>query len=197
MNCLLNVRFVIRCFTKKKPRKNSNVLIVTRNHPLLQRKENWQTCFLRESTIRQKTMPHIGPCQNEIVHIIVLSPRKKNSMPATPTYSSVPPLKGLREPRAASVSYRASVPAGHAYCEVAPSHRALSPAADRQNRSFKALSGKGSAPAPPPPFRHTPCHPWLQPTTTVWRNLLRNPLLCLQPTTSVWRNLQQNAPCLV
>ena len=47
----------------------------------------------------------------------------------------VPPLKGLRETLTASVSYRASVPAGHAYCEVAPSHRALAPAADRQNLS--------------------------------------------------------------
>jgi len=179
MNCLLNVRFVIRCFTKKKPRKNSNVLIVTRNHPLLQRKENWQTCFLRESTIQQKTMPHIGPCQNEIVHIIVLSPRKKNSMPATPTYSSVSPLKGLRETLTASVSYRASVPAGHAGCGVAPSYRALSPYGENLKSSFKALPDSESIPATPPPFRHTPCHPWPQ------------------PTTSVWRNLQQNAPCLV
>ena len=86
-----------------------------------------------------------------------------------------PPLKGLREPRAASVSYRASVPAGHAYCEVAPSHRALSPAADRQNRSFKALSGKGSAPAPPPPFRHTPGQSRPRHTATVWRNLGQHP----------------------
>ena len=39
----------------------------------------------------------------------------------------VQPLKGLWEPRAASVSYRASVPAGHAGCEVATSYRALSP----------------------------------------------------------------------
>jgi hypothetical protein len=87
----------------------------------------------------------------------------------------VPPLKGLRETRAASVSYRASVPAGHAYCEVAPSHRALPPAADRQNGSFKALSGKGSAPASPPPFRHTPFRPRPRPTATVWRNLGQHP----------------------
>ena len=39
----------------------------------------------------------------------------------------VQPLKGLREPRAASVSYRASVRAGHAGCGVALSYRALSP----------------------------------------------------------------------
>jgi len=39
----------------------------------------------------------------------------------------VPPLKGLREPRAASVSYRASVPAGHGDCGVSPSYRASSP----------------------------------------------------------------------
>ena len=39
----------------------------------------------------------------------------------------VPPLKGLRETRAASVSYRASVPAGHAGCGVALSYRALAP----------------------------------------------------------------------
>ena len=87
----------------------------------------------------------------------------------------VPPLKGLRNPRAASVSYRASVPAGHAYCEVAPSHRALSPAADRQNGSFKALSGKGSAPATPPPFRHTPFRPRPRHTATVWRNPGQHP----------------------
>ena len=89
--------------------------------------------------------------------------------------SHVSPLKGLRETRAASVSYRASVPAGHAYCEVAPSHRALAPAADRQNRSFKALSGKGSAPAPPPPFRHTPFRPRPRHTAPVWRNPGRHP----------------------
>ena len=39
----------------------------------------------------------------------------------------VPPLKGLGEPCAASVSYRASVPAGHASCGVALSYRASSP----------------------------------------------------------------------
>jgi len=39
----------------------------------------------------------------------------------------LPPLKGLREPRAASVSYGASVPAGHAGGGVASSYRALSP----------------------------------------------------------------------
>ena len=36
----------------------------------------------------------------------------------------VPPLKRLREPRAASVSYRASVPAGHAGCGLALSYQA-------------------------------------------------------------------------
>ena len=87
----------------------------------------------------------------------------------------VPPLKGHQKPHATSVSYRASVPAGHAYCEVAPSHRALYPAADRQNRSFKALSGKGSAPAPPPPFRHTHFRPRPRHTATVWRNLGQHP----------------------
>ena len=49
------------------------------------------------------------------------------------------------------------------------------PAADRQNRSFKALSGKGSAPAPPPPFRHTPFRPRPRHTATVWRNLGQHP----------------------
>ena len=87
----------------------------------------------------------------------------------------VQPLKGLRETRATAVSYRASVPAGHAYCEVAPSHRALAPAADRQKRSFKALSGKGSVPAPPPPFRPTPFRPRPRHTATVWRNLGQHP----------------------
>ena len=87
----------------------------------------------------------------------------------------VPPLKGLGKTRAASVSYRASVPAGHAYCEVAPSHRASAPAADRQNGSFKALSGKGSAPTTPPPFRHTPGQSRPRHTATVWRNLEQHP----------------------
>jgi len=39
----------------------------------------------------------------------------------------VQPLKGLGETRAAAVSYRASVPAGHAGCWLAMFHRALSP----------------------------------------------------------------------
>jgi RHS repeat-associated protein len=38
-----------------------------------------------------------------------------------------PPLKGLRETRAATVSYRASVPAGHGGRGVAPFYRALAP----------------------------------------------------------------------
>lgn len=42
----------------------------------------------------------------------------------------VQPLKGLRETRATSVSYRASVPAGHAGCEVALSYQASSPDGD-------------------------------------------------------------------
>ena len=113
-------------------------------------------------------------------------------MPATPTYSSVSPLKGLGETRAASVSYRASVPAGHAGCGFAPSYRALSPDGENLKSSFKALPDSESIPTTPPPFRHAPNHSWPQPTATVWRNLLRNPLLCLQPTTSVWRNLLRN-----
>jgi len=39
----------------------------------------------------------------------------------------VPPLKGLWGTRAASVSYRASVPAGHGGRGVSPSYRALAP----------------------------------------------------------------------
>ena len=39
----------------------------------------------------------------------------------------VQPLKGLRETRAAYVSYRAFVPAGHAGCGLALSYRALAP----------------------------------------------------------------------
>ncbi len=39
----------------------------------------------------------------------------------------VPPLKGLPGTRATDVSYRASVPAGHDGCGLAPSYRALSP----------------------------------------------------------------------
>ena len=89
--------------------------------------------------------------------------------------SHVPPLKGLRETLTASVSYRASVPAGLGGHGMLTSYRALSPAADRQNRSFKALSGKGSVPAPPPPFRHTPRHSRPRHTATVWRNLGQHP----------------------
>ena len=73
-------------------------------------------------------------------------------MPATPTYSPLPlqtqadclqpytcryaryaeinpvqPLKGLRETRAVSVSYLASVPAGHGGCGIALFYRALAP----------------------------------------------------------------------
>ena len=49
------------------------------------------------------------------------------------------------------------------------------PAGERENRSFKALSGKGSVPAPPPPFRHTPFRPRPRHTATVWRNLGQHP----------------------
>ena len=45
-------------------------------------------------------------------------------------YAEIPPvqpLKGHRETRASSVSYRASVPAGHAGCGLALSYRASSP----------------------------------------------------------------------
>ena len=38
-----------------------------------------------------------------------------------------PPLKGLRGTRSASVSYRASVPAGHGCSGMSPSYRALAP----------------------------------------------------------------------
>ena len=48
-------------------------------------------------------------------------------------------------------------------------------AGERENRSFKALSGKGSVPAPPPPFRHTPFRPWPRHTAPVWRNLGQHP----------------------
>ena len=89
---------------------------------------------------------------------------KKPLMPATLTYSPltpqthaerlrtntrryaryaeihpVPPLKGLQETRAASVPYRASVPAGHAGCGVAPSYRALSPDGDLGHIPYRPL----------------------------------------------------------
>ena len=59
-------------------------------------------------------------------------------MPATHTYGPVlyapatartqlATMRRHREPRAAAVSYRASVPAGHAGCGLALSYRALSP----------------------------------------------------------------------
>jgi len=56
-----------------------------------------------------------------------------------------------------------------------PDYCSAAPAADRQNRSFKALSGKGSVPAPPPPFRHTPFRPRPRHTAPVWRNPGRHP----------------------
>ena len=52
------------------------------------------------------------------------APRRSAGHAAT---HPVPPLKGLQEPRTASVSYRASVPAGHAGRGVALSYRALAP----------------------------------------------------------------------
>ena len=59
-------------------------------------------------------------------------------MPATHTYNPVPHVPATartqlattrrhREPRAAAVSYRASVPAGHSGLRVSPFYRALSP----------------------------------------------------------------------
>ena len=60
-------------------------------------------------------------------------------------------------------------------CTTIPDYFAAAPAADRQNGSFKALSGKGSAPATPPPFRHTPFRPRPRHTATVWRNPGRHP----------------------
>ena len=56
-----------------------------------------------------------------------------------------------------------------------PDYCSAAPAADRQNRSFKALSGKGSAPATPPPFRHTPGQSRPRHTATVWRNPGQHP----------------------
>jgi RHS repeat-associated protein len=70
--------------------------------------------------------------------------------------------------------YRASVPAGHAGSGVAPSYRALSPDGENLKSSFKALPSWGTVPDAPTPFRHTPCHPWLRPNATVWRNLQQN-----------------------
>ena len=95
----------------------------------------------------------------------------------------IQPLKGLPETRAASVSYRALVPAGHAGCGVAPPYRALSTYGESQKSSFKALPDRESIPATPPPFRHTSCHPWPRLTTTVWRNLLKNESRPMLPTT--------------
>ncbi len=115
----------------------------------------------------------------------------------------VQPLKGLRETRAASVSYRASVPAGHDGCGLALSYRASSPDGETQPVPAQALSNRSSASTQffsdwhsvsttAPPFRHTPCRFWPQETPPVWRNLRQNPRLFLQETPPVWRNLRQN-----
>lgn len=71
-------------------------------------------------------------------------------------------------------------------------YRHESPDGENLNSSFKVLPDNESIPATPPPFRHTPHHPWPQQATTVWRNLQQNPLLCLQLITTVWRNLQRD-----
>ena len=98
----------------------------------------------------------------------------------------VPPLKGHRETHAASVSYRASVPAGQGGRGATLSYRASSPDGEVLPVPTKALSNRNSVPTQflsdwhavsttPPPFRHTPYRFWLQPTTSVWRNLLHCP----------------------
>ena len=97
----------------------------------------------------------------------------------------VQPLKGHQKPRAASVSYRASVPAGHDGGGLALSYRALSPDGERQPVPTKALSNRSSVPTQflsdwhsvsttAPPFRHTPCRCWPQEAPTVWRNLIQS-----------------------
>ena len=70
----------------------------------------------------------------------------------------VPPLKGHRETRTASVSYRA-----------------LSPDGERQNCPVKALPNPHSISATPPPFRHTPFRPRPRHTAPVWRNPGQHP----------------------
>ena len=61
----------------------------------------------------------------------------------------VPPLKGHQKPRAASVSYRASVPAGHGGHGVSPSYRALSTYGETL-----PFGTKGSPSASPTPTDH-------------------------------------------
>ena len=56
----------------------------------------------------------------------------------------------------------------------APGYCSASPAVERQPVPTIALSNRGSIPAPPPPFLHTPSRSWPRPTTTVWRNLQRH-----------------------
>ena len=148
-------------------------------------------------------------------NFFVSSPLKK-LMPTTPTYSPlipqnsaeflrafpcryaryaethlVQPLKGLRETRAASVSYRASVPAGHDGCGLALSYRASSPGGETLPVPTKILSDWHSVSTTAPPFRHTPYSFWPQETPPVWRNLRQNPRLFQQKATPVWRNLRQ------
>ena len=104
--------------------------------------------------------------------ISLLCPPSKIAMPATLTYSpvlyapatartqlatrrryaqyaethTVQPLKGLRETHAASVSYRASVPAGHGGRRMSPSCRASSP--DGATLPFRITATHSIVPQP-------------------------------------------------
>ena len=118
----------------------------------------------------------------------------KNLMPATRTYSPltpqnpaeslqtntcryaryaethpVQPLKGLREPRTASVSYRASSPYGER--QPVPTKALL----NRSSVPTQFLSDWHSVSTTAPPFRHTLYRFWPQETPPVWRNLRQNP----------------------
>ena len=90
------------------------------------------------------------------------------------SYHAMNPRSGISPAPANASGSQAVVPTRTAWLWGMPFYRALSPAVDRQNRSFKALSGKGSAPATPPPFRHTPGRLRPRYTATVWRNLKQN-----------------------
>ena len=104
-----------------------------------------------------------------------LRPVKKPPMNRRQSYHAMNPRSVISPAPANASGSQAVVPTRTAWSRGMPSHRALSPAADRQNRSFKALSGKGSAPATPPPFRHTPFRPRPRHTATVWRNPGQHP----------------------